>query len=252
MTPEEKFVFDLQGYIVIKNVLTKEEIEKINKISDRIFPRDYSNKDSNMGGLRRTANVSKWDPACQRLIDHPKVTPYLKELLGPTFRLDHDYCIFMSRGGQGGNLHGGPETANGCQFYKYHNDTMQNGLSVLTFFFADAGPGDGGFICVPGSHKSNFLSDMPADVRELKRVEPYVVQPVAKAGDALFFTEALVHGTTPWNADHERRTFLYKYSPGHISWSRTYYKAEDYFNPTDQQQRILSPPSVGGRQSSLD
>ena len=158
----------------------------------------------------------------------------------------------MNRGKNGGNLHGGPETANGCQFYKYHNGTMQNGLSVLTYFFADAGPGDGGFICVPGSHKSNFLSDMPSDVRELKRAEPYVVQPVTKAGDALFFTEALIHGTTPWNADHERRTFLYKYSPGHISFSQTYYKTEDYFNPTGQQQRILSPPSVGGREPSLD
>ena len=115
MTSEEKFVFDLQGYIIIKNVLTKEEIEEINQISDRIFPRDYNKNGNNQAGLelRRTANVSKWDPACQRLIDHPKVTPYLKELLGPTFRLDHDYCIFMSRGGEpGGNLHGGPETAN--------------------------------------------------------------------------------------------------------------------------------------------
>ena len=46
MTSEEKFVFDLQGYIIIKNVLTKAEIEEINQISDRIFPRDYSNKDN--------------------------------------------------------------------------------------------------------------------------------------------------------------------------------------------------------------
>ena len=129
MTSEEKFVFDLQGYIIIKNVLTKEEIEEINQISDRIFPRDYNKNGNNQAGLelRRTANVSKWDPACQRLIDHPKVTPYLKELLGPTFRLDHDYCIFMSRSGEpGGNLHGGPETANGCQFYKHHNGTIRN------------------------------------------------------------------------------------------------------------------------------
>ena len=93
---------------------------------------------------------------------------------------------------------------------------------------------------------------MPSDVRELKRAEPYVVQPVATAGDALFFTEALIHGTAPWNAGHERRTFLYKYSPGHNSFSHTYYKIEDYFNPTDQQRRILSPPSVGGKQPSLN
>ncbi|MDP6745567.1 MAG: phytanoyl-CoA dioxygenase family protein [Candidatus Poribacteria bacterium] len=255
MTAEEKFIFDLQGYIVIKNVLTTEEVAEINEISHRIFPRDYSDEDNvkKTGGLRRTGNVSKWDPACQRLIDHPNVTSYLNELLGPTFRLDHDYCIFMCRSEeQKGVLHGGPETTSRCQFYRYYDGIIRNGLSALIFFFADAGPEDGGFVCVPGSHKSNFLSDLPTDVRELKRLESYIVQPVAKAGDALLFTEALVHGTRLWQAEHERRTFLYKYSPGHISYSQNYYNADDYFNPTDQQRRILSPPSADGRLISLD
>ena len=203
MTAEEKF-FDLQGYIVIKNVLTTEEVAEINEISDRIFPRDYGDEDNvkKTGGLRRTGNISKWDPACQRLIDHPNVTSYLNELLGPTFRLDHDYCIFMCRSGeQKGVLHGGPETTSRCQFYKYYDGIIRNGLSALTFFFADVSPGDGGFVCIPGSHKSNFLSDLPTDVRELKRLESYVVQPVAEAGDVLLFTEALVHGTRSWQAN---------------------------------------------------
>jgi len=255
VTLEDKFVFDLQGYIIIKNVLTEDEVTEINEVCDRIFPRSYDEVENlkEEGSLRRTSRVSKWDPVCQRLIDHPGITPYLREFLGPTFRLDHDYCIFMKQGGDDKSiLHGGPETANGCQFYKHHNGTIRNGLSVLTFFFADAGPGDGGFACVPGSHKSNFLSDFPHDVRTFKRSEPYVVQPVVKAGDALFFTEALVHGTLPWSADHERRTFLYKYSPGHISYSQSYYNSNDYFEPTEQQKRILSPPSSGGRPVSLE
>ena len=255
ITVEDKFVFDLQGYIIIKNVLTSEEIAEINEVCDRIFPRDYSDVENvkETGGVRRTGQVSKWSPACQQLIDHPNVIPYLKDLIGPTFRLDHDYCIFMGQGGEPkGMLHGGPETANGCQFYKHHNGTIRNGLSVLTFFFADVGPGDGGFVCVPGSHKSNFLSDFPIDVQTFKRFEPYVIQPVVEAGDALLFTEALVHGTLPWQAEHERRTFLYKYSPGHISFSQTYYHPDDYFELTEQQKRILSPPAAGGRPASLD
>ena len=89
-------------------------------------------------------------------------------------------------------------------------------------------------------------------MRELKRLESYVVQPIAKAGDVLLFTGALVHDTRLWQAKHERRTFLYKYSPGHISYSQNYYNADDYFNPTDQQRRILSPPSADGRFVSLD
>ena len=88
---------------------------------------------------------------------------------------------------------------------------------------------------------------MPTNVRELKRLESYVMQPVAEAGDVLLFTEALVHSTGSWQAKHERRTFLYKYSPGHTSYSQNYYSVNDYFNPTAQQRRILSPPSADER-----
>ena len=36
-------------------------------------------------------------------------------------------------------------------------ESIRNALSALTFFFADADPGDGGFVCILGNHKSNFL-----------------------------------------------------------------------------------------------
>ena len=52
-----------------------------------------------------------------------------------------------------------------------------------------------------------------------ERPAPYVVQPVVEAGDALFFTEALIHGTLTWQAKHQRRALLYKYSPGYSAWS---------------------------------
>ena len=79
-----------------------------------------------------------------------------------------------------------------------------------------------------------------------------MVQPEVEAGDALIFTEALVHGTMPWEGDHERRAFLYKYSPGHSSWSQNYYNPDDYENLTGQQKRILAPPSVGRRPDSVE
>ena len=65
-------------------------------------------------------------------------------------------------------------------------------------------------------------------------------------------TEALIHGTMPWTADHERRALLYKYSPGHSAWAQTYYNPDDYPNLTEQQRRIMAPPSVGSRPNRLD
>jgi ectoine hydroxylase-related dioxygenase (phytanoyl-CoA dioxygenase family) len=252
MIQEEKFIFDLQGYLLIKGVLTPEEVAELNQVSDRVFPRDYNDGTGQREKYRNAANVSKWDPACQRLIDHPRIVPYLEELIGPHFRLDHDYSIFMDPGAQGGYLHGGPERDSGSHFFKHYDGTIRNGLSVLTFFLSDVGPGDGGFVCIPGSHKTNFLWELPDDVRHQERAAPYVKQPLAKSGDALLFTEALIHGTRLWKADHERRTFLYKYCPGNMSWASTYYDTNEYLNLTDQQRRILAPPSTGGREKSLD
>ena len=240
MTDEEKFLFDLHGYLVIKNVLTQAEVAEMNAIADVKFPRDGAQGD------RRTGKISLWGAPYQALLDHPKILPYLTELIDSKFRLDHDYCIFMDAGSTGGHLHGG-EGHEGDHWYKYRDGQMRNGLCVVTFFLSPAAVGDGGFACIPGTHKSNFIHNVPREVMRFERAADYVVQPPVAAGDALIFTEALIHGTMPWRAAHERRALLYKFSPGHSAWSQKYPSPDEYENLTDQQRRILSPPSVGSR-----
>jgi hypothetical protein len=237
MTPEEKFIFDLQGYLVIKNVLTDAELAELNEVAGSKFP--YAGPHSGRG----YDIISTWGPALTNLIDHPKIVPYLVELIDPKFRIDHDYCIFMTKGNSRGGLHGGPGYG-GDHWYSYRDGVMRNGLCVVTFFLTDAPAGAGGFACIPGSHKTNFKDKLPADVRNFERVPDYVVQPAVEAGDALFFTEALIHGTMPWTADHERRALLYKYSPGHSSWATELYNHDDYGELTEQQKRIMAPPSM--------
>ncbi len=239
MTPEEKFLFDLQGYLVIKNVLSTQEVAGLNALAEAKYP-------SIPGKPDRRKRVSNWGPETQALMDHPRILPYLLTLIDPKFRLDHDYCIFMEPGAPGGHLHGG-EGHEGDHWYKYRDGQMKNGLCVVTYFLASAAQGDGGFVCIPGTHKSNFIDSIPHEVLRYERAAPYVVQPAVEAGDALIFTEALVHGTHPWKAAHERRALLYKFSPGHSAWSQNYYSPDDYAGLTDQQCRILAPPCVGSR-----
>ena len=211
---------------------------------------DELNQTINQGD--RAGPPTRWGAPFQRLIDHPKLLPYLIELLGPKFRLDHDYAIFMSPGEHRGRLHGGedggrPGGPEGDHWYKYRDGVIRNGLIVMTYCLADVGEGDGGFACIPGSHKSNFATYLPQDVRGFERPAHYVVQPSATAGDVIFFTEAVIHGTMPWRATHERRSLLYKYSPGHSAWSGSFYDLSEYDELTEQQKRILSPPSIGDR-----
>ena len=62
MTPEEKFMFDLDGYLVIKDVLSREELDVLNAVADRAFPRDYGdveadNEFGNARGVRRAPSI---------------------------------------------------------------------------------------------------------------------------------------------------------------------------------------------------
>jgi hypothetical protein len=246
MTEEERFSFDRDGYGGGGGVHPRDDTAALLAIALANRP-----PEGDGAAYRRAFGTLSWDPACRALMDHPKIVPYLIELIGPKFRLDHDYCIFMSEGARDQDLHGGETIHNPDHWYAYRDGTIRCGLTVVEFCLTPADSGDGGFCCIPGSHKSNFAASVPRDVRSYERVPHYVVQPRVMAGDAIIFTEALIHGTLPWTADHERVTLLYKYSPGHSAWMKEYYDPARYPDLTEQQKRILAPPSVGGRDDSV-
>ena len=73
MTPEEKFMFDLEGYLVVKGVLNQDEVKEVNALADRAWPGAYDER-----GIRRVSDVSRWGAATQRLMDHPGIILYLR------------------------------------------------------------------------------------------------------------------------------------------------------------------------------
>jgi hypothetical protein len=241
LKPEEMFVFDLQGYLLLKNVLTAAEVAELNAVADREFPCPPESR-----GERTAPSILQWGAPYVALLDHPKVLPYLRGILGARFRLDHDYGIFMRQGDSRGPLHGG-EGKMDDWWYACRDGAIRNGLSTLIYCLTPAQAGEGGFACIPGSHKSHFLSALPADVRDFRREAPYVVQPVVEAGDVVLFTEALIHGTMPWSGSAERRIALFKYGPGHCASSNKFYDLEAMPDLTERQRLLLSPPSLSNR-----
>ena len=71
---------------------------------------------------------------------------------------------------------------------------------------------DGGFACVPGSHKSDF-SVPPEDRKELFAFSgPLVRNIAAPRGAAIAFTETLAHGAASWQNDEPRYGLFYKFN----------------------------------------
>src|SRR4029434_3496139 len=104
----------------------------------------------------RAFAASAWGASYQSLIDHPRIVPYLLALLGPKFRLDHDYWIFAQKVSRDQDLHGGATSGNPDHRYEYRDGVIRCGLTVVTFALSPARAGDGGVCCLPRSHNSNF------------------------------------------------------------------------------------------------
>lgn len=267
MNENEKYLFDLRGYIVIKDVLTTSQIEDLRT---RLENQRQTNPHPILGS-DRTILGSESDPAWSaksliemggtyiELIDLPAIKPYLTTLVGDHYRLDHDYIkidgamknktLYLHGGGQGA---GGAKdlvgpTDGGQCFYRYNNGNFYNGLVAVAFELDDVKAGDGGFACIPGSHKSNL--GLPDEWRVANTQEdmPDILDRVAaSAGDAIIFTEACSHGTVPWQGQNERRTVFYKYCPHAVAWSPCYYNADNFEGLNQAQRKILMPPSAYG------
>jgi hypothetical protein len=251
MNDAEKYLFDLRGYLVVENALTPDEVAALNatldeKIAGSIAPDKTTHR---FGGLL------DWGPEFRALIAHPKVTPYLYALVGDRCRLDHDYLdiIRSGLGPIGATLHGGGTPHDPSQSYRVIDGRMYNGLIVVVYALKDVNPGDGGFACVPGSHKANFR--LPAEWALMGEKLADCVSPVlCKAGDAVLFTEALTHGTLPWHGKDERRSVFFKYSPHFQSWSARCYDPAAYKDLPPEALRMLEGPNARyrGRPGAVD
>lgn len=112
-------------------------------------------------------------------------------------------------------LHLGATPHHRSAYYDVRGGRIYCGLTVVSRALRDMPPGQGGFACIPGSHKANF--SCPGDYATFARNPGCVVEVPQRAGDVIIFTEALTHGAFPWTAAHQRRSVLFKYSPGHLA-----------------------------------
>lgn len=227
MNAKEKYLLDVQGYLVIEKVLNNQQLTDMNRAIDE---RQSRGESVQQGFL-------EWGESDFRdLINDPIISPYLKDILGNHYRLDHEYAIMHRKGADKLSLHGGGNPYDPGQYYQVRQGNIYSGLTVVSYALTDIGTDDGGFCCIPGSHKAAF--PLPESYREYEEIGPVVHVP-QKAGDVLIFTEALTHGTLPWKGMHERRSLLYKFSPSMIAWAKYERSPELLAKLTPEQQEIV-------------
>lgn len=225
MDERELYFWDLTGYLIVRNVLTPDEIamanEAIDYCQDKILEREAGLGSKGSRALAGTGRLEVHGllelprPHCEpfrKMLAHPAVVSRLNVMCGKGFRLDHGPLLIAGvKGTEGLTLHGSGEPHKPYVAYHHQNGVPYCGGVTVTWQLTDVNEGDGGFVCVPGSHKSS--RPMPDGVRTCDEDLGAVVQPAMKAGDVLFFMDgAQTHGTHPWRSDRPRRSILFKYA----------------------------------------
>ncbi|MDE2997650.1 MAG: phytanoyl-CoA dioxygenase family protein [Gemmatimonadota bacterium] len=264
MNAEERYLWDLTGYLVARRVLASGELlaanEAIDLHQDRMRIADDNLGAGDSHSLRGTGRPTMHGllemerPHCEpfrRMLVHPAVVSRLNAMCGSGFRLDHGPLLIAGvKGTEGLTMHGSGEPHRPQVAYNHQNGQSYCGGVTVSWQLADVNPGDGGFVCVPGSHKSGY--QMPPGVRTCDDDMGTVVQPALGAGDVLFFMDgAQTHGTRPWQSQRPRRSILFKYAarscvrggPAQDLASPEIYWGEDVVaEMTDEQRAVMFGP----------
>jgi ectoine hydroxylase-related dioxygenase (phytanoyl-CoA dioxygenase family) len=269
MSEDDRYLFDLNGFVIVRGVLSAEQVKEANRVIDdkmtgMIERTDKSLRNAVQGtymygsgpGRKDLGQVLEWgseSTVFKSILAHPKLVPYFHTILGKGYRMDHlPLVIAQDKGAEGFQLHGGTIDCTSGEYnphlaYTCMHGTIRSALLGCNLMLTDHNAGDGGFCVVPGSHKSNFK--MPKGMVDGERYREYIVQPETKAGDVVLFSEGTVHGAMAWTPERQRRVCLFRFAPATNAYGRSYMGHEGGGWPTrmyeglnEAQRAVLEPP----------
>lgn len=252
------YEFDLRGFLVLRGALSAAQLAGLNAAYDR-FP-DLANGEWYGNAQRRDYTrdtgfelhnlLDCGDPVFDELIDHPAWIDHVRRYAGEQGTyvegvMIDEHIATARRAGGHHPVHSGGHDASTRTQYAYRNGAFRCGQVNVLVALTDIGPGDGATMIVPGSHKANFMHPLAGDYARGDRMDdlPFAEPVHARAGDALLFVDACMHGgSTRTTPDGERRVIILRYGP---PWARTRfgYTVSDELlaRLTPARRRIMQP-----------
>jgi ectoine hydroxylase-related dioxygenase (phytanoyl-CoA dioxygenase family) len=224
---KEFYHWDLCGHLVLKNVMDDEWLaaanEAVEQCSDQIeVGGDASKGSSVLAGsgvpsLRGLFELPK--PHCdpfRRMIAHPAVVHRLNWMMGSGFVFRNARAICSVKGTSGHGLHSGSDPATPVRAYAQQNGRTYCEAINVAWQLRDVTEADGGFVCIPGSHKARY--PLTEDLIQCNQTMDLVKHVEMEAGDvAIFLAAAQSHGAYPWKSDIDRRVVLMGYVSRNIA-----------------------------------
>ncbi|HSI83986.1 MAG TPA: phytanoyl-CoA dioxygenase family protein [Candidatus Methylacidiphilales bacterium] len=247
------YLFDLRGYAILRQAVDPEHLAELNGAFDKFPDLPFKGWHGNMQRLDNNGyagvelqNIVEGGEPFEKLIDHPSWTPRLRRYCGEQntyvqgLFIDECFASIRRTGGYFPIHSGGHEGIVRNQ-YRVVNGKFRCGQVNILLALTDIGPGDGGTVVVPCSHKANF--SYPGLGEDFKCELPEAAIEVhLKAGDALMFVDALMHGATSRTNPGERRVVIYRYGPSWGSTRHGFQYSDELLNRlTPSRREILQP-----------
>jgi len=205
LTADQRFEFDLSGFLHLRGALTPAEVAEYTRWMDSVDKIDVkalnaATPDWMQHHLNRpVSRVIDADPRFARFLDHPVVEPLLSEMLGADYRhIDND-LLYTHPGYKGGGWHRGVKV--------HPTGHVRDGAFIcpmvkVFYCMTDVGPNEGNFEVIPGSHRAQF--EIPMDRVDLPGQHIFEV----RAGDIILFNEGLLHNGRPNPSQRLRKTIV--------------------------------------------
>ena len=226
MTPEQKFFFDLNGWIMIPAVLTDLEITVM--------------KQEVAAGAKQA-----YRGELQTLLDHDGIVHILTEILALSpdpakdsygFRCEHSHVSVRPPGWQddadfrGTNVPhvvAAPQQANAMR-YQVAGGKIYSGLTRVVWELEEVKSASGGTTFLSGSHKAHFncggpdpYSSNTSDSSWKESVSAAMVGYSCPPGSVVVFTESLLHASNAWtNTENPRCAVFNSYNSLWAQWHK--------------------------------
>ncbi|MBM3262357.1 MAG: phytanoyl-CoA dioxygenase family protein [candidate division Zixibacteria bacterium] len=217
-TDEQKYLFDMRGWLMFPGVLSAGEVAEMTAFCTQLKHHPESIPEAQRSAL---------GGPLQKLVDHPVVVGFLNEFLAhpelssqACYGFRQESCNLFYRTKGDGNF--GPHNGNGLlrfpgdsHLYRCIPGKAHSGLTRIVWELNPVGQGDGGTLFVTGSHKAVY----PAPESIQRPDSPIWDTYSCPAGSLIVFTEALTHSGQPWtNPDRPRIAIFSCYNTVNSKW----------------------------------
>lgn len=213
MTIEQKLAWERDGFLVIENFLTNEEVSFYNERLDAAFEiwRSKGGHNPELGQLNHVEQICgiiEYDDAFLRLMEHPKMMPIMRDIIGDSFvMIDNDGLLKPPQKESHTNWH--RDTSN----LLFMNEKRVPFMAKIFYFLSDVEPDGGCLAFLPGS--SNMRNEWLPKVEKQEDMPGHVRMSVPK-GTAVIFNGYTYHSALNNYSDRVRRSIIYNYGPSFL------------------------------------